>query len=462
MSKPSLGRSFVLMVGLALALMVTPAFADSQVRIVRLSNVEGTVQVDRNAGKGYENAFLNMPMVEGMKLATKDNGRAEVEFEDGSTLRITPKSSMEFTKLSVRDPGGRVSTLTLRTGQAYVNYLAKQKDDEFTLAFSNETVPLTRPVHFRLDVDPSDAVLSVFKGDLEVQSASGPVNLSKNNSATFDLLGGDKYTVAKNIEEDPYDAWDKQQVKYQQEYASKGSYSNYPYGYGVSDLNYYGSYSNIPGYGMMWQPYFTDVGWSPFADGAWMFYPGFGYTWVSAYPWGWMPYRYGSWSLVPGYGWMWAPGAFGGGWYTVPRLTNPPNRFPTPRPPQQGSGTVVVGRPVVTAGGPARRVLVQNGTAGLGIPRGTVSNLGKVSHEVQRSGFATVRTAPPARGMGMGSPGFGSSAAGSTRPSSGASHVSSGDSHVSSGSTGGGHMSTGGGRTGGSSGGHSAPPGRPR
>src|SRR5882762_3215571 len=459
MSKPSLGRSLVLMVGLALALMVTPAFADSQVRIVRLSNVEGTVQVDRNAGKGYENAFLNMPMVEGMKLATKDNGRAEIEFEDGSTVRITPKSSLEFTALALRDSGGRVSTLTLRTGQAYVNYLAKQKDDQFTLAFSSETVPLARPAHFRLDVDASDAVVAVFKGDVQVQSPTGSVDLSKNNSSTFDLLAGDKYTVAKNIDEDRFDAWDKQQTKYQQEYASKGSNNNYPYSYGVSDLNYYGSYSNIPGYGMMWQPYFTGVGWSPFADGAWMFYPGFGYTWVSAYPWGWMPYRYGSWAFVPGYGWMWAPGGFGSGWYTVPQLTNPPNRFPAPRPPQQGSATVVVGHPVVTAGGPPRRVLVQNGTAGLGIPRGTVNNLGKVSHEVQRSGFATVRTASPSRTMsspvyGSGASGGNHGSAGGSHGSTGGSHGSTGGSHVSSGSSGGGHMSSGGGaRMGGSSGG---------
>jgi hypothetical protein len=59
---------------------MTPAFADSQVRIVRLSNVEGAVQVDRNTGQGLEKAFLNMPIVQGMKLATKESGRAEVEF----------------------------------------------------------------------------------------------------------------------------------------------------------------------------------------------------------------------------------------------------------------------------------------------------------------------------------------------------------------------------------------------
>ncbi len=461
MSKRSLGTSIVFVLVLMLAVSALPAFADSQVRIVRLSNVEGSVKVDRNTGEGYENAFLNMPMVEGMKLATKDDGRAEIEFEDGSTLRLTPKSALEFTALALRDSGARVTTLTLRTGQAYVNYVAKQKNDEFKIAFSNEVVPLTREAHLRLDIDASDAVLAVFKGDVQVQSPSGTVDLSKNNSVTFDLLANDKYTIAKNIEEDPYDAWDKQQTKYQQEYTRKGSYKDYPYGYGVSDLNYYGSYYNVPGYGMMWQPYFTGVGWSPFADGAWMFYPGFGYTWVSAYPWGWMPYRYGSWAFVPGYGWMWAPGGFGGGWYTVPRLTNPPNRFPAPRPPQAGSSTVVVGHPVVTTGGPPRRVLVQNGSAGLGVPRGTVNNLGKVSREVQRGGFATVRTAPPSRSMG--SPTYGSTVSSGGHVSGGGSRATGGG-HVSSGSSNGGHMSTGGGaRMGGSSGGgHSAPPSRPR
>src|SRR4030095_4352986 len=120
MSKRSFGTSIVFVLVLTLAVSALPAFADSQVRIVRLSNVEGTVKVDRNSGEGYENAFLNMPMVEGMKLATKDDGRAEIEFEDGSALRLTPKSAVEFTTLALRDSGARVTTLTLRTGQAYV------------------------------------------------------------------------------------------------------------------------------------------------------------------------------------------------------------------------------------------------------------------------------------------------------------------------------------------------------
>jgi len=148
MSRQSLGTWTVLVVGLAAALSVTPAFADSQVRIVRLSDVEGTVQVDKNTGQGFEKAFLNMPIVQGMKLATKD-GRAEVEFEDGSTVRITPKSTVEFSELTLRDSGGRASTVVLKTGMAYVNYTAKGKADEFTVLFANEKIQAGQAVHFR-------------------------------------------------------------------------------------------------------------------------------------------------------------------------------------------------------------------------------------------------------------------------------------------------------------------------
>src|SRR5208282_3779479 len=100
------------------------------------------------------------------------------------------------------------------------------------------------------------------------------------------------------------------QDQYQQQNALRSSsYSSYsPYAYGVSDLNYYGSFSTLPGYGVMWQPYLVGMGWDPFMDGAWAFYPGFGYGWVSAYPWGWTPYHSGSWVFVNGRGWFWQAG----------------------------------------------------------------------------------------------------------------------------------------------------------
>src|SRR5437667_7788659 len=107
--------SFVL-AALAFSLLTVPSFADSQVRIVRLSDVEGDVQIDRNSGQGYEKAFLNLPITQGAKLRANDDGRAEVEFEDGSTVRITPGTVVEFPQLALRDSGARASTVDLREG----------------------------------------------------------------------------------------------------------------------------------------------------------------------------------------------------------------------------------------------------------------------------------------------------------------------------------------------------------
>jgi hypothetical protein len=300
-----------------------------------------------------------------------------------------------------------VSTLTLKQGEAYFAYLQKQKDDEFTVAFARERVKLDQPAHLRIDVEDASAELAVFKGDLQVEGPSGTVDVSKNRTATFDLAAGDKYEISKNVEDDPFDGWDKRMENYQQAYAKGQADYNYPYAYGVSDLNYYGSYYSIPGYGVMWQPYFIGAGWNPFMDGSWMYYPGWGYTWISSYPWGWMPYRYGSWAFVPGYGWMWQPGGWGGGWTTVPPVVNPPNRFAKPQVPNRGTATVAVGRGAVS--NPMivpRRVTVQAGSAGIGVPRGAVNNLGRVSHEVTQNGFASVHTAPPARTGSVYSPGY--------------------------------------------------------
>src|SRR5437588_4744521 len=102
-----------------LFLLKTPVFADSQARVVRLSSVEGNVQVDRESGQGYEKAFLNMPITQGNKLRTNEDGRAEVEFEDGSTFRVTPNSVLEFPQLSLRDSGAKASTVDIKQGTTY-------------------------------------------------------------------------------------------------------------------------------------------------------------------------------------------------------------------------------------------------------------------------------------------------------------------------------------------------------
>ena len=99
-------------------LLSLPVLAESHVRIVRLSYIEGAVTIDRNTGQ-FEKAIVNLPITEGTKLRTSAEGRAEVEFEDGSTMRLAPDTNVQFTKLALRDSGGKLSIADLESGTAH-------------------------------------------------------------------------------------------------------------------------------------------------------------------------------------------------------------------------------------------------------------------------------------------------------------------------------------------------------
>jgi len=412
------------------AVLALPAFAGSQARIVRLSDVQGSVQVDKNSGLGFENAFLNLPITQGTQLRTGVDGRAEVEFEDGSTLRIAPKTTIHFSALGLSDAGQHLSEVNLAQGMMYINWLGKG-GDTFNLNFSHEKISLDHYAHLRVDTSASAVKLAVFKGDVNVEGPSGTVTVAKNKTVTFDVGNGDKSKVANHIEEAALDSWDRESISYHDQYAKNTPAS--PYAYGLSDLNYYGAYSNVPGYGMMWQPYFAGVGWDPFVDGAWGFYPGYGYMFASAYPWGWLPYRYGNWNFIPGSGWMWQPGGWNG-WLAVPHYTPTTLAHATSLvAPSTGTKTVVVGRAVTRSTVMPERISVNAGSAGLGIPRGFVDNLHHLNGQVSKNGLAEVYA--PGRTT-MSAPewyGHGTSSRTATAVS-GTSHASSG-SHSSSGGT---------------------------
>jgi len=392
MSAPSVSH-FTLIFLAASIVGSLPAMAASQARIVRLSDVQGSVEIDKNTGLGFEKAFINLPITQGTKLRTGDGARAEIEFEDGSSMRLASKTSIEFSALSNTDAGAHVSQVNLMEGMAYVNWLAKN-GDEFTLNFSREKVVLSHPAHFRADTSTEIANVAVFKGDVEINGPSGDLKVEKKKTATFDVADNDKSKIDNKVAEAAFDDWDKEASSYHDQYAKNNSVSS-PYGYGLSDLNYYGAYTSVPGYGMMWQPYFTGVGWDPFMDGAWGFYPGFGYMYASAYPWGWLPYRYGNWAFVSGFGWMWQPGAWNN-WVTVPRYTpSTTARVTALTPPPAGTvRTVAVGRVGALPVSTASRVVLRSGTAGFGIPRGSVHNLEHLNHQVVKRGSAEVRPAP--------------------------------------------------------------------
>src|SRR5208282_1185420 len=141
MSITKLGKILATCAVLAAAFLVVSASAESKARIVRLSEVQGTVQLDRALGDGFDKAFLNLPVVEGSRLKTGKDGRAEVEFEDGSALRLAPDSEIDFGRLALGDDGQKLSTVQLVSGTVYADlhpktYGKDKAGDQFHLNFA--------------------------------------------------------------------------------------------------------------------------------------------------------------------------------------------------------------------------------------------------------------------------------------------------------------------------------------
>ncbi|MGA2457167.1 MAG: FecR family protein [Terriglobales bacterium] len=442
-----LGKMVAMWALLAAAFLVISASGESKARIVRLSVVQGTVQFDRATGNGFDRAFINLPVIESSRLKTGKDGRAEVEFEDGSALRLAPNSEVDFIRLALGDDGQKLSTVQLVSGTIYANLHPKnagqKTGDQFLLNFDRESVTVPQAAHFRVQLGYARATLAVFKGKLSATSPAGQIDVAEKHSATIDLSNKDlakndlahsdpakkdTFVIAENYKDDPSDAWDSQQTDYHDRYASAGGASlSSPYGYGMSDLNYYGNFMSVPGYGNVWQPYFLGANWSPFQDGAWAFYPGAGYMWVSGYPWGWMPYNYGNWAFAPGYGYVWQPGNWNT-WNVLPVVVNAPAKMIVPAAPAFGHQTVMVGLGLAAypAGDAPRRLTINPGSAGFGVPRGSVDHLDRLAKTMNRTSRPVVASTvqpvsdlQPARGFGtISSPGLGpgpGSGAGSMR-----------------------------------------------
>jgi hypothetical protein len=335
------------------------AFADSQARIVRLSYLDGDVELDRGDGRGFSTAYLNMPVTQDSKLWARD-GQAEVEFEDGSSIRLTPDTIVAFNSLSLDNNGGRNSSVELQQGTAYFD-IRRRDSDRFQLQFGREQVQLLKSARFRVDADRSQYEVAVMKGEIQVLGTSGPeVVVKKDETIRLDNDDPDRYYLAKGIDTETYDSWDSDRTKsHDQAVATASAWGGNNVTYGLSDLNAYGNYFYVPGYGYMWRPASVGLGWDPFADGYWVSYPGFGYTFVSGYPWGWAPYRYGSWQFVNGYGWCWAPGSNWNNWQAVPPVRNLPPRYRPPMAPRHGPPVLAVTNGVAVPA-PQRQILIDN------------------------------------------------------------------------------------------------------
>jgi FecR protein len=314
--------AFVAFLGMTLLqIPVARAQDTDSVRVVRLSRAEGQVLVSHPGSDAWEEAPVNLPLQEGDSLATQ-GGLAEIEFENGATAYLAENSVLLITELGFAE-GGRATELSLTqgTGTFYAN-LTRQ--DSFRVKASTFDVVIPDRAEFRVDAFHDGAAVEVFLGNVSVSTTKSSATLTKGQSvAVHDRDFQDLNNFGSLPEEDAFDEW----VTEQGEIIRSGNkntlaYINSPNYYGLSDLAIYGSWVNIPSFGLSWRPFSVGFSWTPYGNGNWTLDPRLGWIWVSNEAWGWMPYHFGAWLLSPTLGWVWVPGGPAGLRHWEPACVN--------------------------------------------------------------------------------------------------------------------------------------------
>ena len=252
----SILRALLLLTALSLVPSVLAAANDSgpsspadvsHARVVSVSLVSGTVLARRPGSTKWARATVNMPIQEGVSLATAKHSFAEVQFENGSTVRLGELSRIDFEQLALAPHSGHVSHLTLDVGFATINVI-RERHDEYVLNASGASLTPHGKTEFRTDLSHGHLRTEVFSGHVQATDSNQSEKLGKNHVLSYDYRANVAFQVTDTIQMDEWDKW----IQARDRQASLAAYSDQGAGiggplYGWDDLIPFGGMGLFPG-----------------------------------------------------------------------------------------------------------------------------------------------------------------------------------------------------------------------
>src|SRR5688500_1375849 len=303
------------------------ASAEAVPNAARIQRVEGDVALNNtDAANARADQWIaatdNQPFSVGDRIYTRDNSRASLAFTGRNFARLNPNTSLDVLSLSDDQ-----TQLALRDGSAMFDVGYLDDGDLSEVATPYGAVDFEQPGLYYVGIDNGQVLVSMLRGLAQVVGLGGSGQISKGEMLT--LLGQTAADVVLSQIDgrdagylvDDYYGYQYPQY-YDGRYRDYNTYLNDPYYFdpyrrnvsyqyvnsyipGLYDLDYYGDWRNVDGYGYAWSPR-VDAGWMPYQSGYWHTDYPYGPTWVSSEPWGYAPYHYGRWAFV-GDRWYWVP-----------------------------------------------------------------------------------------------------------------------------------------------------------
>jgi hypothetical protein len=236
---------------------------ETYAQIVRISYVEGDVRIargnekDKPADATWEKAVANLPLETGFSLVT-GTGRAEVEFEDASTLYLGENSVLTFNDLHTTS-GVPFTDLGLLSGTVSLNVQPYIPGENFYLRTPTDTFLSHYPDNWLARVSSYLDGIAVTQANGRVQLSPAVAQRAPTNGRTQYFRDGRPVAFAGSDDPNAFADWDQWVADRIAQRTSamvdmmkaSGLTSPIP---GLADLEGQGTFFKCAPYGTCWEP----------------------------------------------------------------------------------------------------------------------------------------------------------------------------------------------------------------
>ncbi len=284
-----------------LVLLLIPAVAfAAQPDYLRISYVEGDVQIKIPEGTDWGPAVVNGPLSEGDQIWVPRGSRTEFQLPAGAFIRLDGNSALQ-----VLSSGSGASQFHLSQGGVYV-YAENAQRNIIQIDTPDASIRANNNAVYRIDISDRATDVTVYKGFVEAENRLGQTRVNAGK-----LLSLGQQTNGSLAPLGPPDAWERWNTARNNQFRDpSGTSTRYLpdelKGY-ARDFDTGGRWVSVPEYGNVWTPTVLVIReWAPYRHGRWIWRHG-NYIWLPYDPWGWVPYHYGRWTYVARFGWCWVP-----------------------------------------------------------------------------------------------------------------------------------------------------------
>jgi len=272
--------------------------------VVRVSIVEGSVVIQRGGSHLQTDAVPNAPMLAGDYIWTGETSRAELQFDGYTAVRLAGRVQARIVKNDANNRKVQLAAGTIEVGMV-------RGGRTMEIDTPSVTVRTQQAGDVRISVGEDGTTLATGRrGSVDVVTPQrtyplGPGATLVGRGSAFDP----SITRGFEVAFDPFDNFNAERDRTMVA-ALNASPNLNPTLAGYDNLDAYGQWQTVAGYGQSWVPS-EPAGWAPYRNGSWTWEGRYGWTWIGSEPWGWTPYHYGNWYYCNcgASGWAWLPPA---------------------------------------------------------------------------------------------------------------------------------------------------------